>query len=361
MEKLKYQARQKLWAAWSIAKLLLRVIAPIGFRQAVRVKSPDILFVGPAAMSIPPKGWGAVETVINDQIMHLEQAGLRVALLNSTFFLDWLLLFGSRPKVAYCHYDRWAYPFLLLCKLYGVKSVSTSHYAYASQIAKWNKAFGRNISILSQKSALFVCLSPQISRTLRKKFPSSNFVTLPNRMATSPMPRETKTLDLPSRIVVLGKVEPRKSQIMLAHLLDEDFLNHVDFVGPVVDSNFVHLPESKKRAFLGEWTREEVWRNLRNYRFVMLPSEAEADALVLHEALLAGCEVITTPSAIGSQDRLLPHVHVVDLESPTIDEKLRDIIKLNPADPESIRALAQESSLWDEGAAMAFAVAIFSR
>lgn len=358
MERLTHGVKKKIWAVWTLAKLVLEVITPLGFRQTIRVKSPDILFVGPAAMTIPAKGWGAVETVIHDQMEYLEQVGMRVSLLNSTYFLDWLFLFGSKPKVAYCHYDAWALPFLLLCKLYGIRSVSTTHYAYASQTPKWSKVFSRNISLLARHSVLFICLTDQIKETLQERFPGSNLVTIPNRMASVPTPRHTTGPVSTHRVLVLGKVEPRKSQVSLARILDEEFIENVDFVGPIVDSNFDNLPDSKKKAFLGEWTREEVWRRLKNYRFVMLASEAEADALVLHEAQLAGCEVITTPSAIGSQNSRLSHVHLIDRGTPDLGRKLRSIVDLPAVDPQRIRALAIGNSLWTEKAAIELAITI---
>lgn len=349
--------KRALWASFVKARMLSRIAAPWGVRQIQDISCPDVLVIGPATMSIPPNGWGAVETVIDEQIRVLSSLGLRVSLLNSVFLGDWLMSFSRRPKVAICHYDRWATAFMLFCRLFGVKPVATTHFAFASNPKMWPKQYRKNLSLLAKNSNPFICLSQDIRQTLENEFGQAVLTTFPNRMLSSPNPRARSD---GGRVACIGKVEPRKSQVFLAGILDEEFLESIDFVGPISDPSFTQLPANKRKAFKGEWSRGELWKRLADYRFVMLPSMAEADALVLHEALLAGCEVITTVTALGSQDKNLPYVHIIDLKSPGLSEQLNTVMKSTPFPSKEIRRSAKEISLWTQESSLSFASIVFS-
>ena len=146
-------------------------------------------------------------------------------------------------------------------------------------------------------------------------------------------------------VIYLGKVEPRKKQIDVVNVLSSKV--NIEFVGPIVDPRFVELDDVKKLKFKGPWSRGEVLERLARYKVLVLFSDGEADALVLHEAQAAGCSIVVSSNALGSQDGGLDWVYVVD-ELDRLEEVILKALLENSLYSEKIRNYAEQNLTWEK-------------
>lgn len=255
----------------------------------------DILVVAPGLREIPTAGWGAVEKIAWQQFAYFRDAGYSVGLLNSSGLRTWLKAFLSfRPKTVICHYDLLAVTVLTLARTIGAKTIGTSHYAYAGFPEKWDLAFSVLWRALS-KFDIFIALSPKIEEQAKRDGFSASIKLISNGADSTEI---EFSRGVGSGVLFLGKVEPRKRQFELA--TGSYIGSKILFVGPIADERIGSLAPPLRARFIGEKPRLWVSKNLTQFETLLLASDAEADALVLHEARLAGLRVITTAAAAGS-------------------------------------------------------------
>jgi hypothetical protein len=270
-----------------------------------------LLLIAPAEKRIPVDGWGAVELVIQNQLLFFREQGFSTNLLNSYNLIDWWRVFRRKPQVVICHYDVFTPRARIFSKLFHSKLIAITHYAYAQQPNKWDQDFQRLARHLSQVDTL-VALNPKISAVFEALNPSLRCVVIPNGVSVSSF----KVQRNGAGVICLGKVEPRKAQVMIARHLTgaEDIV----FVGDICDPEFSTLDDSQKAMFVGPWDRTQVENKLGGYSTLILLSDGEADALVLYEAQSAGLRIVVNNLSIGSQDPNLPWLILTD-------SNLRDI------------------------------------
>ena len=277
-------------------------------RQILVLKGPlrRLLIIAPGESNIPGKGWGAVEYIVMKHAEILNKLGFEVIILNSWHHRDWFKALKLRPSFVILHYDMFSFRWHVYRKFLHVPTLVISHYGFAAFPERWNSTYRRSLKYFT-KFEYIGCLSQQIKNVLESQFPHANFVLTPN--GTEIMDYSASVPNFYDRFIVLGKVEERKKQIEISLVVQNREL--VDFVGPIQDPNFFNLPVASRKQYLGEWDRDKINIELPKYRGLILLSEAEADALVLHEALSAGIEVFVSANAIGSQ-KLSEWVHVID-------------------------------------------------
>jgi glycosyltransferase involved in cell wall biosynthesis len=149
------------------------------------------------------------------------------------------------------------------------------------------------------------------------------------------------------KFVLIGKVEERKKQIEIVRSLSRPDL--VDFIGPIQDRRFASLNQTQQQSFLGEWSRDKIKFELPKYRGLILLSDAEADALVLHEALAAGVEVFVSKNSLGSQE-VSQFVHLVH-SVEELEQLLTACLARKPVDSSIIRMHASNNS-WEKQVAI---------
>lgn len=266
------------------------------------------LVVGPAQMPIPTNGWGAVEILIHEQISALSNIGVRVTLLNSAAWLDWLRARPWTCDVLLVHYESGLPKAFLVRALFHRPVVACSHYGYLQWPSKWDPGFAPMFRSLGRANAI-LALNPTIAAMLNRDLPREVEVVLaPNGSDADLAWHPTAVND----VIVLGKVEPRKRQY---EVYSETQAFDITSVGPIVDERvkaLVRAAPKTSQHFVGPWTRDEVMANLGNYRVLLLASDGEADALVLYEAQLAGLVIVGTSAALGAQNRSLPWVFATD-------------------------------------------------
>jgi len=264
-----------------------------------------ITLVGPGIMPIPPIGWGAVEILIWDTKNALKKLGHEVQIVNTQNpqqIIDEINSF--RPDFVHVHYDEFigVYPYIQYPK------AITSHFGYLEQPQMFNgyvnvfNAFG-NI-----KPNIF-CLSEGISRVYQIMLgmpPEKLFVT-PNGV-NSEVFSYTDSPEHPDRSIYLAKIDYRKRQ----HLFQS--IDSLWYAGNIADQRF-----NPNKNYLGEWSKDTLYKNLTQYGNLVLLSDGEAHPLVCMEALSCGLGVVVSQFATANLDTTKDFIDVIP------EEKIKDI------------------------------------
>jgi len=255
---------------------------------------------GYAPVSIPPKGWGAVESVIWDYKTHLEQLGHKVVVINTAERREIIAAVNRcRPDVVHLH----QYPLSgVLKKIRAPVKIFTSHSGYEiSRLASLRFLVEHLLSYLKGGQFVFV-LSP----VWRQKFldcgynPAEVFVTLNGADHRRFRFRETPLHE--NRSLYLGSIYDNKRQ----HLYQA--IDRMDFAGPHGDEKF----DQTRANYLGEWTREHLYAHLSDYASLVILSKVEVAApLVVLEALVCGLGVVVSEAASVNLDARLPWITVI--------------------------------------------------
>lgn len=299
----------------------------------------NLLIIAPGDLSIPPVGWGAVETIINETIKTYELAGFEVSLLNSKSLLTWFRAKTKSYDAILLHVDNYS----RLAKIFFNRTpiVCVTHYGLILSPNLWHDSYQKTIKGLKNLAAIG-CLSPEIRKVLtshinpEKLFISSN--------GSEFNPKIGRNLNGP--FIYLGKVEERKRQFeMFKKLVDSGV--EVVFVGDIFDERVKSLIESDSKAkeyFPGAWDRKTLSERLCEFRGLILISEGEADALVLYEAQMAGLPIFCNQRSIGAQN---PELDWVSLINENFEP--RDLLQLSKSvtsNPEVIAEYARTNYNW---------------
>jgi len=263
-----------------------------------------IAIIGPNT-PIPPKGWGAVETLIWDMKMSLEELGHDVLIINIGDPQAIINVVNKySPDFVHINYDDWVflYPYIQYpCAV-------TTHFAYIERPDMMNgysqifNAFG------SIKPNVF-CLSESIKRVynIMSGIPSEKLYLNRNGVNTKAF-AFTETPSHPDRSIYLAKIDYRKRQ----HLFQD--IKSLYFAGNIADNRF-----NQNQNYLGEWTKDYLYDNLTEYGNLVLLSDGEAHSLVIMEALAAGLGVVVSEFATANLDLSKEFITVIP------EKKISDI------------------------------------
>jgi len=262
-----------------------------------------IAIVGPGIMPIPPTGWGAVEILIWDYKLNLEKLGHRVSIVNTPDENEIVKQVEDlKPDIVHVQYD---YHFQICERIYKhTKLVGcTSHFGYLDQFHKWGSYLQIFISGLKQTRLPNVynfVLSSSIKKVFRQfETPDNKIIVTPNG-ANEELFRFTETPQLPDRSIYLAKIDYRKRQYMFQGIKD------IYYAGNFADNRF-----NPYINYLGEWSKEYLYRNLTEYGNLVLLSDGEADPLVVKEALIAGLGVVISEFSTANLDLTKPFISVI--------------------------------------------------
>jgi len=269
-----------------------------------------ITIIGPGIMPIPPRGWGAVESLIWDYKLFLEKIpGIAVTIVNTPQPHEIIRLTNdSVPDVVHIQYDNlWPLWDAFHCK----NVLHTNHYGYLDQlemrsgdgyIAMFN-------DFIHNCKAYIVALSPSI-RNMYIKYgcPPERVGLIPNGANHEIFHYREEAL-YKDRGIYLAKIDYRKRQAVYQSI---DF---IDFVGNLADGGF----NPQRSNYKGEWSKAELYQHLSDYSNLVLLSDGEAHSLVCCEALVCGLGLVISEFAAANLDTTLPWIDVI----PT--EKLNDI------------------------------------
>lgn len=264
-----------------------------------------IVLIGPGIMPIPPTGWGAVEILIWDTKNALEALGHEVKIINTKDgrqILDEINSF--RPDFVHVHYDE----FIPIVPYIQYPCAITSHFGYLERPEMFN-GYVNILNAFTEIKPNVFCLSDGIKKVYRvmSDIPEERLFVTPNGVDTSRF-RATNKPQYPERSIYLAKIDYRKRQHMFQGI------DSLWFAGNLADNRF-----NPHKNYLGEWSKEVLFKNLTDYGNLVLLSDGEAHPLVCMEALAAGLGVVVTEWGKANLD--------VDKEFITIipEKKISDL------------------------------------
>ena len=265
-----------------------------------------ISIIGPDT-PIPPKGWGAVESLIWDYKITLEKLGHEVQIINIGNPMNILGMIDEfKPDFVHINYDDWVplYPYIRYpCAV-------TTHFAYLERPELMGPYKQRVFDVFGQIKPPVFGLSGGINKVYETDcgIPSDRLYLNPNGVMSDNF-RVTDTPKFADRSIFLAKVDYRKRQC---------FFQSIDslwYAGNIVDHRF-----DQSKNYLGEWEKDYLYNNLTDYGNLVLLSDGEAHSLVIMEAFAAGLGVVVSQWATANLDlskkfiTVIPEDKVDDLE-----------------------------------------------
>lgn len=246
-----------------------------------------ISIIGPATQ-IPPVGWGAVESLIWDYNLSLEELGHTVQLINipnPSEIIQRVNYF--RPDFVHINYDDWitVYPYIQYpCAI-------TSHFGYIERQDMMN-GYVNIFKLFQDYKPNIFCLSSNIKKVYKffADIPEERLYLNPNGV-NSTLFKKTSEPKYPDRSIYLAKVDYRKRQ----HLFQ--CIDSLWYAGNIADSRF-----NTNKNYLGEWNKDTLHEELTNYGNLVLLSDGEAHSLVLMEALASGLGIVISEFATANLD-----------------------------------------------------------
>ena len=260
-------------------------------------------------MPIPPTGWGAVEILIWDQKLALEELGHEVQIVNTASGIEILQQINSfRPDFVHVQYD----DFVELCPYIQYPNAITSHFGYLEQPNRWDYYGPRVASKFAQIKPNIFCLSSGIKDVYEKEMgiPSDQLFVTPNGVNVDKFKFEKLPLteDM-TKSIYLAKIDYRKRQHMFQSI------DSLYYAGNNADPRF-----DTSKNYLGEWSKETLYNDLTKYGNLVLLSDGEAHPLVCLEAFAAGLGVVISQWAAANLDvskdfiTVIPEDKITDLE-----------------------------------------------
>jgi hypothetical protein len=248
------------------------------------------VFVAPGTTCIPPKGWGAIESIIWDYYQELTSQGHQVVIVNRTNQNDIIKEcnrhYGSIIHIMYDDHIS------IVPQLTSKRILYTSHMAYLTHpdFEKIASRYYHGIfkKVIEYQSRINLhALSKEIEDVYKKHGFCGKSVIMRNGATSF---RTTLSPQKGYRSLYIGKIESRKAQYKY------QTISSIDFVGNYQDSPF------ESCNHLGEWDKHTLYDSLTDYGNLLLLSNGEADPLVVKEALMAGLGVVISECSCANLD-----------------------------------------------------------
>ena len=240
-----------------------------------------IAIIGPGIMPIPPTGWGAVEILVWEQKLALEELGHEALIINTQSPVEILQqINGFRPDFVHVQYD----DFVEIVPYIQYPCAITSHFGYLEQPNRWDYYGPRVAKKFADIKPNVFCLSEGIKNTYKSVmgFSDDNLFVTPNGVNLNAF-RTTSDPEFPDRSIYLAKIDYRKRQHMFQSI------DSLWYAGNNADNRF-----DTEKNYLGEWSKDVLHDHLTEYGNLVLLSDGEAHPLVCMEALAAGLGVVVT-------------------------------------------------------------------
>jgi glycosyltransferase involved in cell wall biosynthesis len=270
-----------------------------------------VYLIGPGVNPIPPKGWGAIESLIWDYHENLIKRGIKSTIINESNLQQIVnICNNTMPDVVHIMYD----DYIVIAPYLNCRRILyTSHYAYithprfATQYSYYYNNFFKKV-IEYQNVVTLNVISNQI-KDVYSKCGFNKTINVISNGAREDLFDFTTNPTLLNKSVYIAKIEKRKGQYKYQSL------SGIDFVGNYQDSDF----DTNRPNYMGEWDKQTLYKNLTNYGNLILLSEGEADPLVVKEGLVAGLGVVVSECASANLDLTKPFITVIP------DDKLSDL------------------------------------
>jgi len=265
-----------------------------------------ISIIGPGLMPIPPKGWGAVESLIWDMANALKDLGQEVQIINTTDPNKVLAAIKEfDPDFVHINYD----DFIVVYPHIDKPKAMTSHFGYLERPDMMNGYVNIFNKFQEIRPNVF-CLSEGIKNIYKvfSNFPEEKLFVTPNGVNIDAFTFKEEPAH-PHRSMYLAKVDYRKRQ----HLFQN--IDSLWFAGNIVDERY-----DTKNNYLGEWSKDQLYKELTDYGNLVLLSDGEAHSLVIMEAFAAGLGVVISEYARANLDldkkfiTLIPEKKIKDID-----------------------------------------------
>lgn len=271
-----------------------------------------ITLVGPGIMPIPPTGWGAVEILIWDTKVALEELGHEVNIVNTKDPNQIIQQINNfRPDFVHVHYDDFinVYPYIQYPK------AITSHFGYLEQPERFG-SYSNIFNYFNRVKPNIFCLSPGIAKiySVLQGVPDDKLFVTPNGVNSE----NFKKVDKPSRpddTIYLAKIDYRKRQ----HLYQS--IDSLYYAGNNADSRF-----NTNLNYLGEWDKQTLYENLTEFGSLALISDGEAHPLVCMEAMSAGLGLVISEFASANLDTSKKFIDVIPKNKMDDVNYIEDVI-----------------------------------
>ena len=276
----------------------------------------EITIIGPGIMEIPPKGWGAVEILIHDYRRTLEGLGHKVNIINTKDRNEIIRIENSLSSdFVHLQYDDFID---VIPHLECPNIAATTHYGYLEQPERWGGY--RNIfqKFVNSDVSIF-CLSEGIKNIYMERYVDpSRLHVVPNGVSDDLFSFK-ESPEFPDRSIYLAKIDYRKRQHVVQHI------PNLYFAGNLADNRF----NRNSPQYLGEWSKEFLYKNLTDYANLILLSDGEAHPLVCLEAMSAGLGLVLSEAATANLDLQLPFIDVIPAEKMNDISYISDVISSN--------------------------------
>jgi glycosyltransferase involved in cell wall biosynthesis len=268
-----------------------------------------IALVAAGEIEIPPKGWGALETVVWSYYTELKKLNFTVEVINENdSYETYQRIEAFDPDVVHLHYGK---HYEILPSI-NRRKIITNHdgsflysYRFHEQIIR-RYMYDCEFSILtSWEHKLLSDIG----------LPQNSVRIVPNGVdykAFKQTPRSKY-----SKSICLGKIDSRKNQAKLQKLNCD-----IVFVGQNSDINF----DISDINYLGQWSRDEVFAHLTDYTNLILLSNAELQPLVCLEALSAGLGLVISEQSAQNLDCNLDFITVIPSSKMDDDQYIKNKI-----------------------------------
>lgn len=301
-----------------------------------------IVLIGPGIMPIPPKGWGAVESLIWDISQYLQKFQHEVLIVNTNQrdqIVDQTNAF--HPDVVHLQYDDFID---VLDRIHCNKKFATSHYAYIENYpnppcdSNYLRIFNGFVHRSKEQNLVICALSPGIASTYKRAGVTRLYVT-PNGADAEKFVYTTEPKHA-DKTIYLAKIESRKRQCVYQKLPS------ICFAGNCITSDF----DQKNPNYLGEWNKEKLYTELTHYGNLALLSNGEAHPLVVCEALVCGLGLVLSECAAANLEPK-PWIHIIPNKRLDDPEYVEVVLNLNRLialkHREEIRQYGLKEFSWD--------------
>lgn len=264
-----------------------------------------ISIIGPA-LPIPPKGWGAVESLIWDMKLSLNKLGHEVQIVNVGDPYQIINMINEfRPDFVHINYDDWIslYPYIQYpCAV-------TTHFAYIERLELMGGYKQRVFDQFTLIKPNVFGLSDSINNIYNTlaDIPKDKLYLNPNGVMMENF-RFSENPKFPDRSIYLAKVDHRKRQFLFQDI------DSLYYAGNIAENRF-----DPTKNYLGEWQKEILYQNLTDYGNLVLLSDGEAHPLVCMEAFASGLGVVVSEWATANLDLNKEFISVVP------ENKIQDV------------------------------------
>lgn len=271
-----------------------------------------ISIIGPNT-PIPPIGWGAVESLIWDMKITLEEVGHQIQIINIGDPYEIINMVNQfRPDFVHINYDDW----VPLYEFIQYPCAITTHFAYIERPELMGPYKQRVFDHFTRIKPNVFGLSDGINKIYEELsgIPQEKLYLNPNGVNLN-LFHKTNNPKYSDRSVYLAKIDHRKRQFLFQDI------KSLWYAGNIADDRF-----DTGKNYLGEWSKEVLHKELTEYGNLVLLSDGEAHPLVCPEAFSAGLGVVVSQWATANLDVTKKFISVIPEEKITDISFIQDTI-----------------------------------